>query len=58
VPCLERGITEEAKCVDHVIAHKGDQRLFWLESNWVACCVRCNSRKAASSEGGFGNEEL
>lgn len=24
--------------VDHVIAHKGDQRLFWDRSNWQVLC--------------------
>lgn len=30
-------------------------RLFWDKANWRAVAGRCNSRKAAASEGGFGN---
>lgn len=44
-----------ATLVDHKIAHKGDMKLFWRQSNWVASCRRCNSRKNIRHEGGFGN---
>ncbi len=46
-----------AECVDHIVAHKGDKNLFWLSSNWAASCIKCNSRKAAKEEGGFGNDK-
>lgn len=49
------GCGKPANVVDHIRAHKGDQRLFWDQSNWRAMNVACNSRKAAQSEGGFGN---
>lgn len=44
-----------ASVVDHRIAHKGDQRLFWDRSNWQPMCKRCNTRKANRTEGGYGN---
>ncbi|MHB2165732.1 HNH endonuclease signature motif containing protein [Alsobacter sp. R-9] len=35
-----------ASVVDHRIAHKGDQKLFWNSANWQALCAPChNSRK-------------
>ncbi len=43
-----------AEMVDHRVPHKGDMRLFWDRANWVASCRSCNSRKCATSEGGFG----
>jgi 5-methylcytosine-specific restriction enzyme A len=46
-----------ADMVDHKRAHKGDMRLFWDRANWQPMNQRCNSRKAASREGGFGNPE-
>jgi 5-methylcytosine-specific restriction enzyme A len=49
------GCGRRADMVDHKRAHKGDMGLFWDRSNWTPKNRRCNSRKAASSEGGFGN---
>jgi 5-methylcytosine-specific restriction endonuclease McrA len=49
------GCGRDAEMVDHAIAHKGDMRLFWDRSNWRPMTKACNSRKAASKEGGFGN---
>lgn len=36
--------------VDHVIPHKGDQRLFWSRSNWQAMCTPCHSRAKQTDE--------
>ena len=49
------GCGRRADMVDHKIAHKGDRRLFWDPANWQPMNRRCNSRKAARQEGGFGN---
>ncbi len=49
------GCGRTANVVDHKQAHKGDQRLFWSRSNWQPMARGCNSRKAAKTEGGFGN---
>jgi 5-methylcytosine-specific restriction endonuclease McrA len=49
------GCGKFANMVDHKVAHKGDMRLFWDRANWQPMNRRCNSRKAASREGGFGN---
>lgn len=51
--CAE-GCGRAADCVDHIVAHKGDTRLFWNQENWRPLCRRCNSRKAVQTEGGFG----
>ena len=48
--------TMRATCVDHIVAHKGDMALFWNRRNWQAACKSCNSWKAASKEGGYGND--
>lgn len=48
------GCGRVANVVDHAIAHKGDQELFWRRSNWRAMNLACNSRKAVATEGGFG----
>jgi 5-methylcytosine-specific restriction endonuclease McrA len=49
------GCGQPAEMVDHIIPHKGDQRLFWNKANWQPMTKRCNSAKAARQEGGFGN---
>lgn len=39
---------EPASVVDHVIPHKGDDRLFWDRTNWQPLCRHChNSHKQA-----------
>ena len=43
--CDRQGTTGAATLVDHVIPHKGNQVLFWDESNWQSLCKRCHDRK-------------
>ncbi len=31
-----------ASVVDHIIPHRGDQNLFWDESNWQPLCAPCH----------------
>lgn len=45
-----------ANQVDHIIPHKGNQKLFWDKSNWQSMCSSCHSQKTASEDGGFGNQ--
>lgn len=49
------GCGRRANMVDHIVAHKGDMRLFWRRSNWQPFHTSCNSRKNVKFEGGFGN---
>ncbi|CAG9184237.1 HNH endonuclease [Cupriavidus respiraculi] len=56
--CVEHrkaGRIVPATVVDHIVPHKGDQRLFWRRSNWQALCKSCHDRKTAREDGGFGN---
>ena len=40
--------------VDHIIPHKGDERLFWDESNWQPLCKRCHdAHKQRQEHGGL-----
>lgn len=39
VGCAAIGVRERATLVDHVIPHKGDQRLFWDRTNWQPSCT-------------------
>jgi 5-methylcytosine-specific restriction enzyme A len=42
-----------AAVVDHRVPHRGDQRLFWDQSNWQALCKLCHdSHKQAMERSG------
>lgn len=47
VHCLASGKVTPATRVDHIVAHKGDSRLFWDKSNWQPLCESCHNRKTA-----------
>lgn len=34
---------DPATTVDHVIPHKGNQRLFWDRTNWQPLCTPCHN---------------
>ncbi|WP_339487895.1 HNH endonuclease [Pseudomonas sp. EL_65y_Pfl2_R95] len=40
--CQAKGIVTAANVVDHKIPHKGDQSLFWDQSNWQPMCAPCH----------------
>ena len=48
--CLKHGRYVRATDVDHVIAHRGNQELFWDASNWRALCHSCHSKKTAKED--------
>lgn len=58
VVCEREGRLTAASVVDHITPHKGDQRLFWDESNWQPLCAPCHSEKTAREDGGFGHSVL
>lgn len=53
--CERQGVIAQATCVDHIVPHKGDKKLFWDRKNWQPLCHECHSRKTAREDGGFGN---
>ncbi len=38
-----RGRISPANVVDHIIPHRGDEVLFWDETNWQALCAPCHN---------------
>lgn len=50
--CVDCG--QPATVTDHNVPHRGDEALFWDESNWRPRCKTCHDRKTASHDGGFG----
>lgn len=40
----------KATVTDHIVPHRGDQKLFWNESNWQALCKPCHDRKTLTED--------
>ncbi len=53
VLCQAQGRVAAANVVDHIVDHRGDQKLFWAVDNHRALCTTCHNRK--TSEGGIGS---
>lgn len=51
--CDQEGRVGVATVVDHKIPHKGDQALFWDQSNWQPLCQGHHNRDKRSAEQGF-----
>lgn len=50
--CLLLGTHTQATVVDHRIPHRGNELLFWDETNWQSLCAPChNSVKQAIEKG-------
>lgn len=41
--CAREGLIVAATVVDHITPHRGDQRLFWDQSNWQSLCTNHHS---------------
>jgi 5-methylcytosine-specific restriction endonuclease McrA len=54
--CVQEGRVEAAQCVDHIFGHHDDpgHLRFYDEDRLQSLCLRCNNRKRALEEGGFG----
>lgn len=53
VMCRDEGKTVAAQVVDHKVAHRGDERLMWDQSNWQPLCkLHHDSAKQAEEKSG------
>ena len=43
--CLKQGRYVKATVVDHIVPHRGDQKLFWDRNNWQPLCKACHDKK-------------
>ena len=43
--CLKEGRYVRASVVDHIVPHRGDEKLFWDISNWQGLCKSCHDKK-------------
>lgn len=48
--CQRNGRYVAATVVDHIVPHRGDQKLFWDESNWQPLCKRCHDQKTGRED--------
>ena len=48
--CRAAGRVRLAQVVDHVVPHKGDEELFWSESNWQGLCATDHNAAKQSQE--------
>lgn len=50
VECAKSGAVVAAGVLDHVIPHRGNQDLFWDQTNWQPLCERCHNEKTRRGE--------
>lgn len=43
--CETEGRTTAATITDHIVPHRGDERLFWDPDNWQSLCKPCHDAK-------------
>ena len=41
--CRAKGLVTQATVVDHIKPHRGNEVLFWDETNWQPLCSSCHS---------------
>jgi 5-methylcytosine-specific restriction protein A len=52
VRCMRDQLVTPATIVDHITPHRGNEELFWNQTNHQALCKRCHDRKTATEDGG------
>ena len=50
VECMKRGRYTKATVVDHIVPHRGDQKLFWDQANWQALCTHHHNIKTGRED--------
>ena len=46
--CQRNGKTRAATIIDHILPHRGNQELFWDQSNWQPLCARHHNEKTGN----------
>lgn len=50
VRCKAERKLAKASVVDHIVPHRGDEKLFWDKSNWHALCKNCHDSKTMTED--------
>ena len=56
--CKATGKDEPATLVDHIVPHRGDQRLFWDTDNWQSSCEWHHNAIKARLERMYDNKQI
>lgn len=48
--CYEEGHITMATVVDHIVPHRGDQKLFWDRGNWQPLCEHHHNVKTMTED--------
>ena len=48
--CLKHVRYVKATVVDHIVPHRGNQKLFWNQDNWQPLCKRCHDSKTGRED--------
>ena len=48
--CMRNGQYTPATVIDHIIPHRGDQKLFWDQTNWQPLCKGCHDKKTGHGQ--------
>ena len=48
--CFEEGRYVKATVVDHITPHRGDEKLFWDQSNWQPLCKKHHDQKTGRED--------
>lgn len=48
--CQKEGRYVQATVVDHIVPHRGDQKLFWDRSNWQPLCEHHHNVKTMTKD--------
>jgi len=48
--CMKEGRYTKATVVDHIVPHRGDQTLFWEQSNWQPLCEKHHNLKTGNED--------
>lgn len=48
--CRVQGKLVKATVMDHIIPHRGDEKLFWDEGNWQSLCKPCHDKKTMTED--------
>lgn len=50
VKCKAKGHIKASQVWDHIVPHRGNERLFLDPNNWQALCISCHNTKTSTTD--------